>query len=340
LKSDWERDIDFSQKIDMAENIVAAYTTLKLQVNTKTTLQTGLRWEHTYTNINSPEEKDLVLRNYHNLFPSLFLSRELNTNNSLQFSYSRRITRPTFNNLAPFVSFKDPYSFWSGNAALKPTLTDAMQVSYQLKKKYLLSLQASQDKNAINWLVRLDAQTNKQNVYIANVDQTRTYSLNLSIPVEVTSWWQMQNNLAVILQQNNSVYEGIKLALNGRYGRINSTQNFKLPYNLNLEISGYYQSRALFGIFQQKGMGSVNLGIQKKLNKERGALNCSISDIFWTNRFNIKLAYPYVNLDQTFFNNFEPRVVRLTYNRNFGNKDLKAANRRKTGSEEERNRVN
>jgi outer membrane receptor protein involved in Fe transport len=340
VAADWSRDMDFSQKIDMAENIVAAYTNLKLQINTKTSLQTGLRWEHTYTQINSPEEKNLVWRNYHNLFPSLFLSREINTNNTLQFSYGRRITRPTFNNLAPFVSFKDPYSFWSGNAALKPTLTDAMQISYQLKKKYLLSLQASQDKNAINWLVRLDPETNTQNVYIANVDQTRTYSLNLSLPVEVTSWWQMQNNLAVILQQNNSVYEGIKLALNGRYGRINSTQNFKLPYNLNLEISGYYQSRALFGIFQQKGMGSVNLGIQKKLNKERGALNCSISDIFWTNRFNIKLAYPYVNLDQTFFNNFESRVVRLTYNRNFGNKDLKAANRRKTGSEEERNRVN
>jgi hypothetical protein len=339
LETDWNRDFDFSQKIDMREDILAAYTNVKLQINTKTSLQTGLRWEHTYTNINSPEQKNLVLRNYHNFFPSLFLSRELNKKHTLQFSYGRRISRPTFNNLAPFVSFKDPYSFWSGNAALQPTITDALQAGYQLKKKYLLSMQASYDKNAINWMVRLDPETKKQNVYIANVDQTKTYSLNLSVPVEVASWWQMQYNLVAIWQQNNTLYEGTRLHLNGRYSRINTTQNLKLPYSFNLELSGFYQTRALFGIFGQTSMGSVNMGIQKKLNKERGTINLSISDIFWTNRFRIKLAYPSVNLDQVFYYTPEPRVVKLTYSCNFGNKNIKEANKRKTGSEEERNRV-
>jgi outer membrane receptor protein involved in Fe transport len=335
----WNRDFRFSQKIDMAENILATYANFHFKPFTTSTVQAGLRWEHTYTNINSPEQKNLVLRDYHNLFPSVSLAQELNANHTIQFSYSRRITRPTFNNLAPFVSFKDPYSFWSGNTALKPTTIDALQASYQFKKIYLLSLQASYDKNAMNWLVRLDPETNKQEVYIANIDQTKAYSLNLSLPVTVTPWWQMQNTLAVLWQQNNTMYEGTLIKLNGRYGRINSTQNFMLPLDFTFELTGNYQTKALFGIFQQNDIGSLNLGIQKKLEKDGGTFNLSISDIFWTSRFRIKLAYPSVNLDQVFFYEHEPRVVRLTYSRNFGSKNLKAAIKRKTGSEEERNRV-
>jgi outer membrane receptor protein involved in Fe transport len=338
-QENWTSDTTFSQKIDMTENILAAYSNFHLQINPKTSLQAGLRWEHTFTNINSPVQNNLVLRKYHNLFPSLFLSRELTKNHSVQFSYSRRITRPTFNNLVPFVSFKDPYSFWSGNSMLKPTITDAMQASYSLKKKYIVSLQASFDRNAINWLVRLDPETNKQNVYIANVDRTNTYSLNLNIPLVITSWWQMQNNLSMIWQRNNTLYEGSRLQLNGRYGRINNTHNIQLPSNFTLEVSAYYQTKALFGVFRQRSQGSINIGIQKKLPKEWGTINLSISDIFWTNRFIIKLAYPSVNLDQTFYNYHEPHVIRLTYSINFGNKNMKAFTRRSTGSEEERHRV-
>jgi outer membrane receptor protein involved in Fe transport len=323
----------------MEENILAGYASFKHQINSKTDLQAGLRWEHTYTNINSPDQQNLVHRNYHNLFPSLFMSRKLNENNNLQFSYSRRISRPTYNNLVPFVSFKDPYSFWSGNAELKPTITDALKLTYQIKNIYLLSLDASFDENAMNWLVSLDQETNQQNVYIANVDHTKSYSLNLSFPLEFTNWWQMQNNLSAIWQNNNTMYEGSRLQLIGYYGRINSTQNFKLPHNFNIEVSGYYQSKALFGIFQQNPQGSLNLGIQKKLENNRGTFNFSISDVFWTNRFKIKLAYPSENLNQVFYYTPEPRVIRLTYSRNFGNKNVKAANKRNTGSEDERKRI-
>ncbi len=76
------------------------------------------------------------------------------------------------------------------------------------------------------------------------------------------------------------------------------------------------------------------------MTKDRGSFNLSISDVFWTDRFRIRLAYPSANLDQVFFMNHEPRIVRLTYNRTFGHKNVKAANRRRTASEEERGRVN
>ncbi|MBK8280493.1 MAG: outer membrane beta-barrel protein [Saprospiraceae bacterium] len=40
----------------------------------------------------------------------------------MNWSYSKRITRPTFNDLAPFVILLDPTTFWQGNAALQPAI--------------------------------------------------------------------------------------------------------------------------------------------------------------------------------------------------------------------------
>jgi outer membrane receptor protein involved in Fe transport len=339
LQNQWQRDPEFSQKIDMQEDIMAGYANVNFELNPRTKVQTGLRYEHTYTDLSSPTQKHLVLRRYGNFFPSLFLTRELSKDHNLQFSYSRRITRPTFNDLAPFVLFLDPYTFFSGNTALRPAITDAVQGTYQFKKIYLLSLQYSHDDNAIGWLVRVNPETNNQTFYIGNVDRTNTLSLNLSLPFTVASWWQMQNNLTGFLQETNTLYEGTKIKLAGTYARVNSTQSFKLPENFSLELSGFYQSPGLYGITRMKSFGSLNAGLQKKLKEERGMFNLSVNDVFWTNRIGIITDQPAVNLNQSFGILFEPRVVRLTYSRNFGNKTLKAINRRKTGSEEERRRV-
>lgn len=63
------------------------------------------------------------------------MSKDLTKESSLQVSYGRRITRPTYNNLAPFVLFIDPTTFFSGNIYLLPTIKDAFQSTYRFKNK-------------------------------------------------------------------------------------------------------------------------------------------------------------------------------------------------------------
>ncbi len=114
VQNTWNTDKALSDKYELKENIAAAYALLNIAPDPKTLYKVGLRYEHTNSNLGSASVKNIVDRHYGSLFPSFFISRKLNQENSINFAYSRRITRPAFTELAPFVLFIDPNTFFSG----------------------------------------------------------------------------------------------------------------------------------------------------------------------------------------------------------------------------------
>ena len=337
----WQTNPAFSQNMEMLEDIGAGYLNFNHTFPSKINLQAGLRGEYTRTDLGTPEDPTLIQRRYFNLFPSFFVSKDLTKESSLQVSYGRRITRPTYNNLAPFVYFIDPNTFFSGNINLLPAITDAFQATYRFKNIYLLSLGLSYDKNPIiPWQVYVDPETNKQVAHADNLKNSYSYSLTFTLPIRITSWWDINNNLMGVWQVNRTAIEGKDIKLQAGFGQINMTQSFKLPSNFSAEITGFYQTRTPFGISYIKPLGALNVGIQKKLKEEKGIFRLSVDDLFWTTRWRFVTDQPSLNINQSFVGVFsEPRIFRFTYSRNFGNKNVSGAKKRSTGSEEERKRV-
>lgn len=335
----WTVDPALTNTFDLQEDIAAAYASVRAKLSKKTTLQTGLRYEYTRTHLGAIGEPDVLNRKYGNFFPSFFLARDINDHNRIQASYSRRITRPTFNEMAPFVVFFDPNTFMGGNANLRPSITDAFKLDYRWKTLFF-SLAYSYDKNAIvRFQPRVDPENNSQIMYSENIDDRNTYSLTVAYPIKITDWWETQTNVIGTLQTQSTLFDGKLIQSELKSLSLNGSQKFKLPADFSFEISGFYRSPTLFGVFRMNSMGSVNAGLQKKLRKDRGTLSLNIQDIFWTNKLRFEGYQPDINLDIDGTMTFEPRVVRLTYSRNFGNKKVKAARNRKTGSDEERKRV-
>jgi hypothetical protein len=94
-------DPALSNHFRYTERVRAAYANFSGKVAVKTDLMVGLRTEQTHSVGNSFTLKNVVERDYLNLFPSLFLSRPLSAKHSLAFSYSYRIDRPNYQNLNP-----------------------------------------------------------------------------------------------------------------------------------------------------------------------------------------------------------------------------------------------
>ena len=339
-QNDWVIDDELTARYHLKENINAAYVNFNIKFSEHTGGKVGLRYEYTMSNLGSATQKNIVDRKYGNWFPSVFLSQVLNDKNAVNFSYSRRITRPTFNDMAPFVYFIDPNSFFSGNPALQPSISNTVKGDY-LYKTFIFSLSYTHESDPItNFAPKVDPVTNKQTLAAENQKDKNIVSVTVSLPVKVTEWWTMQNNFSGVSEELNAFYKGDPLHIVQKNFTSNSTQTFTLPKDYSIEISGYYQSGGLFGIYKLNGFGTADLGIQKKLKDKKSSLRFAVSDVFGGPKFRPSVNLPQQNLVVDAMLQFNVRTFRLTYNHNFGNDKVKGKRDRTTGSEEERQRVN
>ncbi len=196
----WKKDPGFSESSTMDELILGLYTSFAFNIKENDDLKLGLRYEHTDTRLNS-ENTIPIHRKYGSFFPTFFYSKKLNENSTWQIALNRRISRPSFSELAPFVLFVDPVTFITGNSFLWPALTQSVKSDFS-HKGTIFSLQVNRTKNAIyNFQPQSDPASNITTYSSLNIDMEHGYVLNITLPLTPTSWWEVQNNLQSMFQK-------------------------------------------------------------------------------------------------------------------------------------------
>ncbi len=336
----WVSDPLFTAEYTLNEDILAAYGAVAIALDEKTDLKFGLRYEHTQSNLGTKEIRDIVDRTYGNIFPSFYISRALNDNHNLQGSYSRRINRPDFTQLAPFIFFYDPNTYFTGNIALQPSITDAVKLDYRFKT-ILFSLQYSFEDEAISRAQpTVDPATNLQVNNTVNLDYSKVVSASLSFPVDLTAWWKMRNNFIAFWQEDNTRFKGETIKTDQTSFRLNTVQTFQLPKSFSLEVSGNYFSPGIRGFVKRKGTGVLNIGLQKVFPNNNGRLSINVNDLLRSFKWELFTDDPTIGFEYQGSYIFSERSLRLAYTRSFGNKKLKGNRKRNTGSAEEQGRVN
>lgn len=340
MNNNWITDPALTNNSVLDENIYASYGSLEYNINEKTSLKAGLRYEHTKSKLDTDTQGTVVDRDYGIWFPSVFLSRKINDTLSLNLSYSKRITRPTFNDLAPFVIFFDPNTFLSGNASLQPAISNAFKFDVNYKSYFVSFQYTNEDSSIANFQERIDEATGRLIFEAANLDYTKTLGVTLGIPLKITNWWRTQNNLTFVKQKVRAFYndEPIELSL-GNFSA-NSTHSFTITNSFSGELSGFYNGPSFFGAAKYDEVIGFNIGFQNKFSDKWGTLKFSINDIFDQIEYNGGTDLPEQNIKTRNTFDFSNRTLSLTYTRNFGNSKVKSSRDRETGSEEERKRVN
>lgn len=316
------------------ENILAAYLNARAQLN-KTTLQLGLRLENTYSSGNSVVTNQVNDTTYLKLFPSFFVQQQLNKDNNLNFRYSYRIGRPSYHHLNPFRWMVDPYTFNKGNPNLKPQFTHTAGLSHSYKNKLISSLGANYTMGLFTQIIRQDDVSRTVYQTMENLHNSLDLTLSETLQLQPFKWWRF-NGTVTGMYKTIQMDEQNLIPLSRFSFMANMSNNFTLPWKLDLEMSGRYNSEQLISNIILRPHYSIDLGIQRKVFKDQGTIKVSVSDIF--NTANGGAYAKYDNVDIEVMNKWESRRLNISFNYRFGKDDFKTRANRSTSSSEEENR--
>ncbi|MBI1227289.1 MAG: TonB-dependent receptor [Bacteroidetes bacterium] len=338
-----EVDIDRTNFYTYTENVNAAYTTYSRQFG-KWSMQLGLRAEQTnsegdLTALKPVNDKN-VKRDYFNLFPSGGVSYNLSEKHSFGLNFSRRLDRPSYQDLNPFEYRLDELTFQKGNPFLNPQYSNNISLSYTFMQMVSTSLSFSHTSDLIERLVDIsDVNPTAAFVTWENLAEQNNYSINIGSPVPIAKWWNAYVNLNGYHTDISADFGDGKVVdanVNAFNGYMQHT--FTLPKDFNMEVSGWYNSPSIWGgTFKMDPMWAIDAGISKKLLKGKATLKLSVNDIFYTQKW--RGVSNFGQLYMTVDGRGDSRRFRANFSYRFGNEQVKAARRRSTGLEDEKNRI-
>jgi hypothetical protein len=265
------------------ENIAAGY--LSFQKRWKnTTIDAGLRVEHTHSDANSINNGIQNIRNYTDIFPSLAIDQSLGLSSKLSFSLSRRINRPVYTNLNPVRYYSDKFAYFQGNPNLLPEKGWTASLLYVLKDNYSATLSYSRANNFIGQTVRSDDENTVLVTSNGNFSHKDRFDLLLYSSFKVAKYWHMSNNVNLSytrypLQQ----LVGTKIVSKASVD-LSSIQTISLPAKTTLEMSANYTSPTLNGFYVNRYYFTLDGGLKKSLYNSKFDIRLTATDILRTVR--------------------------------------------------------
>ncbi|TXH22831.1 MAG: TonB-dependent receptor [Chitinophagaceae bacterium] len=334
----WIDDLDRSNHFIYKENINAVYIDYT-KTYKKWDFNAGLRFEATESKGNQITRDSSFKRNYANLFPSIGASYTVNNKNQFSISYNRRITRPNYENLNPFVFYIDSLTYNQGNPFLKPQFSNNIELAHAYNKMLQTTINYTITSDIItNLLKQVDEKTFQTN---ENFSSMRQIGIAINFNKALNKWWTMN----IFTNVFNNHYEGIytdgkknyPLEVNKTSAMINMSNSFTFKKSWGAELSGWYRSANMQGILVANQMGVMNFNISKKLWQNKALLKLGIRDIFNTQQFNGYATYANVNTKVK--NTRESRQFTISFTMKLGKNNIAPSRKRTTGAEDEQSRA-
>ena len=300
------------------EKIDAGYLNLNKEFK-NTSVQLGLRAEYTQSDARADSMGVLlnIPRNYLDLFPSASINHTFDEKNEANFTYGRRIDRPQYDNLNPFVFRLDPYTYQKGNPYLRPQYTNNFGIGYTYNKSINITLGYSHTADVITDLPGIDPATKVSFITQGNLQQENAYNLNIFTPFTVTRWWDGNvNATAFYLAFKSDNLEGADLDRGKAAYAFSTTQTITPLAGFKAELSGTYRSALTYALFYVKPQYWVDAGVSHSFAEKKANIKFSVSDIFNTHRNDVDAVYAATNMAIT--QKSETRIARLTLTYNFG----------------------
>lgn len=322
------------------ENINAAYLNLSRE-GKRFSLQGGLRLENTVSNGhqlgNAMKPDSSFKRTYTSLFPTFYVTYKLDTSghHQLGFNYGRRIDRPYYQDLNPFFSPLDKFTYYVGNPFLKPAFTQSIEVSHTFKNMITTTFGYSRIKDDVNETIEIVNGTYYSRP--GNVGRKTIRNISVDGTFNFTKWLGLHLYAEFAnIRSSTNFYTGY-LETDGSYFRTTPSLQLKLSSTWSGEVNYRYQSKLRDVQFDLGSVSETSLAIQKKLSA-KATVKLALNDIFKDRVFtgvinNLALT------EANWVNKGDSRNAVLSFSYRFGKTFSTKARNEQSGAESEKSRV-
>ena len=279
------------------------YATVGGKFTDKLSAQGGLRLEYSYLNgvdLNHPSVEP-IHKSYWELYPTLHLSYEINQNNSMQLSYSRRVRRPHMWDLNPYLDVREGQQMSFGNPNLDPEFTNAFELSYNLGINKWNIYTCAYYRQTNNMMTRygfvwdslsrdhyspwMPYNPQYEGYWAStwqNLDKGYNYGLEFIVDWQVMKWWKL--NLSINMY--HSTIQGTQLLNNKSHSAWQASGKFTsymtLPADWTIQFSGQYFAPWLDLQTTMLPSYWFDLAVKKDVLQKRGTINIRVGDVFST----------------------------------------------------------
>jgi outer membrane receptor protein involved in Fe transport len=264
----------------------------------------------------------------------------MDKNNSFVINYGRRLRRPDYQSLNPFINFLDRYTFQKGNPDLKPQFSHNIELSHVFKGMLTTTLNYSRTTDIIQQVIEQNPDITKHETYVkqANIAKQRQFGLSMNASMPVTKWWR--NNLYINVFNNK--FEGLvnntAVEIDATTFNVNGSQQFTFAKTWTAEVSGFFRTQGIEGVIHAKPFGMMSLGLSKQVMKNKGTVRINLRDVFKSQNFRGESKYG--NIDAAFRESRDSRVLNIGFTYRFSKGKLNNSKKRTNGSaNDEQSRV-
>lgn len=299
---DWILNTSISNNFIYKENIYAGYLTFSSKWG-NFGYQLGLRSEYASTNANQKTSDSVFKKDYFNIFPTAHLSYQLTSVNSIMLSYSRRVNRPSFMSLNPFVDYSDPQNLSKGNPELKPEYVNSLEITdlqYLPKGSLNFTVFYRYTTDIISRVTRLLDSNITETTY-KNLNRSNTVGFEVIWNQNFFDWWKLNWNFSYFYLDINGIPQYGIQPRNSRSWNTKLNSIFNISKDIDLQFNMSYDSPVVttggggmyWRFFSMGNVGylddifTASLALKINLLNERASINFRIMDLFKTINYNL-----------------------------------------------------
>ena len=262
----------------------------------KFSYQGGLRFEQSRTDANLVTKDSVINADFFKIYPTAHLTYSLKTG-SLQLNYSKRINRPSAEELNPFPEYRDPRNQRSGNPALLPEIINSLEFGYKYQNKKITFVPSIYYRHKQNGFTEVVTKLNDSTLLTTtqNLTSDQSAGLELIFSAKPSGFFNCNINANFFYNTIDGSALGFAPDRSVLTMSANLTTAINITHTTSFQISSIYKSARLTPQGKLAPTFVLNSGIRQHLFNKRVCLTLAGSDILGTLTQMSELNTPFLN---------------------------------------------